>query len=171
MKSLISFLLLPFLLVASTQAYAQPAKQVVGATETVLIIEAGLNFKARIDTGAKTSSIHAENIQITSMPYMKSDSLNQYKNAVLGQPISFDVGTQNGVRKQIKTKVLSIVKVKTSDYSEYRYVVPLTVILNGKEKPIAVTLNNRSKVTYRLLLGRNWLQGDYLVDVDLNSLD
>lgn len=171
MNSLISFLLIPFLLVASTQAYAQPIKQIVGTIETVLIKEAGLSFKARIDTGAKTSSIHAENIQITSMPDVKSDSLKQYKSVVIGQPISFDIVTKNGQRKQIKTEVLSVVKVKTSDHSEYRYVVPLTISWNDKEKLTSVTLNDRSKVTYRLLLGRNWLQGDYLVDVDINSTD
>ena len=33
-------------------------------------------------------------------------------------------------------------------------------------KKILVNLNDRSASTYKLLLGRNWLSGSYLVDVD-----
>ena len=31
-----------------------------------------------------------------------------------------------------------------------------------------VNLRDRSAMTYKLLIGRNWLSEDYLVDVDIN---
>jgi hypothetical protein len=33
-------------------------------------------------------------------------------------------------------------------------------------KEVLVTLNDRTDMTYPLLIGRNFLQGDFLVDVD-----
>lgn len=147
------------------------SKQIVGATEIVWIKEAELYFKARVDTGAKTTSIHAENIQVDADLVLHDSATQEQRAALISQPIEFDVVNQIGERQHIKTQVLSVVKVKTSDHSEYRYVVPLTIGLKGQEKQVAVSLNNRSQVKYRLLLGRNWLTGDYLVDVDLNTAD
>ncbi len=37
---------------------------IVGGVEWVLVEPAGLQLEARIDTGAETTSIHAENIQL-----------------------------------------------------------------------------------------------------------
>ena len=39
------------------------------------------------------------------------------------------------------------------------------------EKEVLVTLNNRQHMEYPLLIGRNFLHGDFLVDVELNSDD
>ncbi|WP_368730444.1 hypothetical protein [Poseidonibacter lekithochrous] len=43
--------------------------------------------------------------------------------------------------------------------------------LNGKNKAVAVSLRNRSKLEYKLLIGRDWLNNDYLVDVSIHSKD
>ncbi len=154
MKILWPPFLLAVLLLVSLNVDADSLKQIVGATEVVFVEEANLSFKARVDTGAKTSSIHAENIELD----LSGDPR--------GKPISFDLVTKEGLSRKIKTRVSSVIKVKTSEMAENRYVVPLLMKWNDSKKIVLVTLNDRTKMKYRLLLGRNWLQGDFIVDVD-----
>ena len=150
---------LAVVLFVSINVQADSRKQVVGATEVVLIEEANLSFKARVDTGAKTSSIHAENIKID----LSGDPR--------GKSISFYLVTKEGLSRKIETRVSSVVKVRTSEMSEHRYVVPLLMKWNDSRKTVLATLNDRTKMEYRLLLGRNWLHGDFIVDVDKNNED
>ena len=138
---------------------AELQKQIVGATEVVFVKEANMSFKARVDTGAKTSSIHAENIEFDS------------SGDPGGKPISFYLVTKEGQSKKIETRVISVVKVRTSAQSEHRFVVPLHIKWNDSEKIVSVTLNDRRSMEYRILLGRNWLRGDFIVDVDKNNED
>ena len=159
MKILWPPFLLAFLLLVSTNADADSLKQIVGDTEVVFVEEANLSFKARVDTGAKTSSIHAENIELD----LSGDPR--------GKPISFDLVTKEGLSRKIKTRVSSVIKVRTSEMAEHRYVVPLLMKWNDSSKTVLVTLNDRRKMKYRLLLGRNWLHGDFIVDVDKNDED
>jgi hypothetical protein len=140
-------------------AQADSHKQVVGATEIVRVEEANLSFKARVDTGAQTSSIHAVEIVVDSSSNPK------------GKPITFYLVNKKGQSSNIESIVDSVVTVNTSEGSERRYKIPLTFVTNYSSKTILVTLNDRNKMKYGLLLGRNWLQGDFLVDVDLNRDD
>lgn len=152
-----------FLLVALSfvfaHAQADSNKQVVGAVEVVQVGDKGLSFRARVDTGAKTTSIHAEKVKIQSAGDPK------------GKPISFVIVNEKGESEKIETRVDSVAKVKTSEKAEKRYKVPLLITWNNTKKSILVTLNDRTEMKYRLLLGRNWLQGDFVVDVDKNSDD
>ena len=146
--------LLAVLLSVSITADADSLKQTVGDTEVVFVEEANLSFKARVDTGAKTSSIHAENIELD----LSGDPR--------GKPISFDLVTKEGLSRKIKTRVSSVIKVRTSEMEENRYVVPLLIKWHDSKKTVLVTLNDRTKMKYRLLLGRNWLHGEFIVDID-----
>ena len=69
------------LYLSTSAAGAATGKQVVGATETIDVAEAGLSYKARIDTGAETSSIHAVDIRVDGPGNAK------------GSPISFRTPT------------------------------------------------------------------------------
>lgn len=134
-------------------------KLVVGSTEIIEIEEANLKFMARVDTGAKTCSIHAEGIHIDS------------KGDPQGKLISFRIVNGDGQFRIIQSYVDSVVTVKTSEGKEFRYKVPLTIKWKNTRKSVLVTLNDRQSMSYPFLLGRNWLQNDFLVDVDLNSDD
>ena len=159
MKPVFSLVLLAALIATSLPVQAESHKQVVGATELIFIENANLNFKARVDTGAKTSSIHAEGIEVD----LSGDPR--------GKSISFYVVTKEGQSRKIQSRVNSVVKVRTSEQSEHRYVVPLVMKWKSSKKTVLVTLNDRSSMEYRLLLGRNWLRGDFVVDVDKNNED
>ncbi|MCF7823517.1 MAG: RimK/LysX family protein [Candidatus Marinimicrobia bacterium] len=134
-------------------------KLTVGATETVTVEEVGLTFKARVDTGAKTTSIHAEDIQISPSEDPR------------GQAISFLLVNKAGESKKVSGVVAEVATIKTSEGSEERYKVPLTIIWGDTKKTVLVTLNNRERMQFALLLGRNWLHDDFIVDVDINNPD
>jgi hypothetical protein len=151
-------LLLAALCIASL-APAHGAKQIVGATEIVEIGPQKLRVRARVDSGAQTSSIHAEDVEIEAGGDPR------------GKPIAFKVVNEQGQSQRIETQVARQILTKTSEGSERRYAVPLTITWNNASKTVLVTLNDRSQMRHRLLLGRNWLRGDYIVDVEINDED
>jgi hypothetical protein len=160
MRKVCSIVLFTYVLTGCAFFQHQPPKQIIGATEVIEIVDANLSFKARVDTGAKTCSIHAEAINVESSAGNPE-----------GKPISFRVVNKNGQSRQINTRVASAVIVKTAEGKEQRYTVPLTVKWHDSEKTIIFTLNDRLTMEYPILLGRNWLRGSFLVDVEKNSND
>ena len=135
-------------------------RKVLGAVEVVELKEAKLSFVGRVDTGARRTSIHALDIKVDEGVVLEEGA------SVTGLPISFTVFTKDGQSKRVETIIDKIVFVRTSEGGEYRYVVPLSFSWQGVTKTIQVTLNDRSRMSYRLLLGRNWITKDFVVNVD-----
>ena len=131
---------------------------IIGATEVLSVKEAELDFKARIDTGASITSIHAEMIRI------HGGSENLKEN--VGKHVTFDTTNYQGEKHSIKTIITRVQEVKNSQGTEFRYVVELNIGKAGKFKKVEVNLRNRGKMAYELLIGRNWLKDDYLVNTD-----
>lgn len=124
-------------------------KQVIGQTARVGIEEAALEFVARVDTGAASTSLHAESVQI--------------ENDI----VDFIAVNQDGARVPLRLPLAKTARVRNSGGSKERVYVEMTVNHQGRSKQVCVNLNDRSGLTYPLLLGRNWLQDEYLVDVSL----
>lgn len=152
-------LLLLALLSCCAGAAADAHKRIIGATETIRVLPAQIEFRARIDTGAQTSSIHAQDIDI--------DPVGDPR----GKPIRFTLVNRQGQATRVEAHVARRITVRTSEGSERRYAVPLTLTWRDSSKTVLVTLNDRTQMRYRLLLGRNWLRGDYVVDVEINDED
>ena len=146
-------------------------KCIIGSTATLLEKQSGLKFKARIDTGAKSCSLHVEKIEIQDESTKEDIAERMTEN--IGKVITFVVKNGDGKTHILKRKIASYVIIKTSDKAEgkRRYKVPLTFLWKNMEKEVLVTLNNRKHMEYPLLIGRNFLRGDFLVDVELNSDD
>jgi len=137
----------------SLPAAAEHAKQMVGAVETITIMQAGINVAARIDTGAASCSLDATDIHpLKPLPDGK-------------QQLSFVISNNAGDKRQLTAVVDSIVRIRNAEGSSMRYKVPLTVNWHGRSKTVLFTLTSRRNMHYRALLGRNWLYGDYIVDV------
>ncbi len=66
-----------------------PAKMTVGATKIIHMVEADLDFVTRIDTGARTTSIHALEIKIDK-PATRSYEMTE--SGYLGADIVLDKG-------------------------------------------------------------------------------
>ncbi|MCA9238182.1 MAG: ATP-dependent zinc protease [Planctomycetales bacterium] len=133
-------------------------KRVLGPTELVEHVDAeALPFEARVDTGATTCSVHAAKWAIED----EADSMIDN----VGKVIRFCVENGQGGAEWLERKIVELATVTTSEGEEQRYKVFMTLRCQGVEKRVLVSLNDRSHMQYPLLIGRNFLEGDFLVDV------
>jgi hypothetical protein len=139
-----------------------PAKQIIGATAKLTEVSTGFTFPARIDTGAESCSLHVEKTRIEDKRPKRVDNV--------GKTIRFLVINGQGKQQWIESKITKAVRVKSGVFADgqfdHRYKVALTFELDGFRKEVEVTLNDRTHMEYPLLIGRNFLSGDFLVDVD-----
>jgi len=134
-------------------------KQIIGCEEWCAFPDLGIPaIKARVDSGAKTSSIHAFNVQ---------------KFRRQGETwVSFEVHpVQNNRRTVVRCErpiVDKRVVKSSSGISETRYVILATLKLDDQAWEIELTLANRDSMGYRMLLGREAMSGRMLVDPALS---
>lgn len=131
------------------------SKKVIGSEEWCSFPELGVPaIKARVDSGAKTSSIHAFNIQ----PFRRGKQ----------SWVSFEIHPiQNNRRTVIRCErpiVDKRVVKSSSGLSETRYVVCATIKLGDDLWDIELTLANRDSMGFRMLLGREAMQDRLIVD-------
>lgn len=132
-------------------------KQLIGPVATINIVETGLQYKTRIDTGAVENSLHAVDLKI------EGGVEDMEKN--VGKMIAFTTENEQGERQRVRSRIVETSLIRNAQGSEIRYMVELNVGEPGKEYKTKVNLRDRSKMTNKLLIGRNWLQGHYMVDV------
>jgi ribosomal protein S6--L-glutamate ligase len=130
-------------------------KTIIGKEEWCELPEINLPaIKARVDSGAKTSSLHAFNIH----PYTE--------NGV--KYVKFDIHPVQENRKIVQkcmAKAVDRRSVKSSSgEKEKRHVIKTPVILDGKSWDIEITLTNRDSMGYRMLLGREAMTNALLID-------
>ena len=135
------------------------SKRLIGAVAFVMENQSQLIFRARVDTGAQSCSIHTEEVRI--------EDPAETMEANVGKVVRIKLKNDREESEWVETSISRIVRVKTSEQAEERYCVSLVLVYEGLEKEVRVTLNDRSHMVYPLLLGRNFLQGDFLVDVDV----
>lgn len=136
-------------------------KRIIGPTTIVAEADSEIDFRARVDTGATTTSLHVEEWAI------EDESSEMAEN--VGKKIRIRIKNHRDESQWIESRIEEIGIVKTSAVAEQRYKVELTLCWNDVKKRVLVTLNDRSRMKYPLLLGRNFLQGDFVVDVDLKK--
>jgi hypothetical protein len=133
-------------------------KQIIGAVERLQIKDAGLDYLARIDTGARTTSLHAIDLEI------EDDEGDYLKN--VGKQATFTTINEQGKESILHKPISDITKVNNAQGIEYRYMVKMDIIWKEQRKRIDINLRDRSSMKYKLLIGRDWLSGDFLVDVE-----
>jgi ribosomal protein S6--L-glutamate ligase len=134
---------------------SDPSRLIVGWQEWVALPELGLPaLKAKIDTGAKTSALHTHFIE----PYGNGRRL-KVRFAVRPSPESSDLEIAASADVVDRREVLS-----SNGVPELRYVIMTTLRIGGREWPIEVTLTNRERMAYRMLIGRQAIRSDMLVD-------
>lgn len=108
----------------------------------------------RVDTGATTSSLHVDNIEIFKKNGEKWVSYDIH-------PDIHDV--DKIVTRQSKVMDSRIVKSSSGDRQK-RYVIETPMILGGEQWDILITLTDRSSMSYLMLLGRQAMNGHVIVD-------
>lgn len=127
--------------------------RIIGVAEYVDFPDWGVkSLRARVDTGARTSALHVENVRLLA-----------------GSRVRFDVRLRRddpSVRVTVETKVSRRAPVRSSTgQTEARLFVKAHVRLGGREQQIEVGLVDRRHMLYRMLLGRSALERRFLVDV------
>ena len=153
---LVWYIFLPGLVVADSLCMD---KRIIGQECWVHIEELNLEYLARVDTGATTTSLHATDFMIID------GTDNPQEN--IGKTVNFLTLSTGGEYKSLEAEIVQVQTVFTARGSEKRYMVWLTVTANGISKKILVNLRDRSRMKYKLLMGRDWLAQDFLVDVGM----
>ncbi len=129
--------------------------QSIGWRERVSFPEFGvIGVKAKIDSGAQTSSIHAFRPR-----YSQRDD---------GEWISFEIHPRRRSRKdavRVSAKVKTHRWIRSSNGKrELRPVIETTMSLGGEEFKAELTLANRHLMAYRMILGRSAMRGRFVID-------
>lgn len=124
----------------------------IGTAELLSLVDDHIsNIPAKIDTGADGSSIWASNI------HLEDDKL------VFN---FFAPGSAYYQEKPVITTAYKVASVKNSfGQSEFRYKIRLAVQVGEYKLTRWFSLANRSKNTYPVLLGKNFLKNHFIVDV------
>ena len=130
-------------------------KIIIGRLEAIDLPELGIeDLEVRVDTGAKTSSLHVDNITKVIV-----DGIHN---------VTFDIHPDAHIVNRIVTctaPISDIRKIKSSNgTSEQRYVIETTIKLGNESWVIEITLTDRSDMSYLMLLGREALGERFLVD-------
>lgn len=123
----------------------------IGAFEYIDIPILGLeHIKAKIDTGASTSAIHA--------PFVDT----VIKNGV--SYVTYKLLNNDAVFSTNKFLVANI--TNSFGDTEIRYQVPIVIKLNNEYFEAGFTLCDRSEMIDKVLIGKNIIQvGDFVVDI------
>jgi hypothetical protein len=174
MTATIRLLILPLALLALQPAHVQAnaptvdtttpasAKQLVGWVEFVQLQPSGKWLKAKLDTGALTSSIHA-----TKIRYFERDG-KTWVRFLIKRPRMAAVDGMPAVpsiKETIEAPLNRRVRIKQHavDFVE-RPEVNMTFKLGGQVHTAAFTLTDRSNFKYPVLLGRRFLSTSVFVD-------
>ena len=130
-------------------------KLIVGSLEICDLPELGIyNLQIRVDTGAKTSSLHVDNLTCFTKggkPWVRFD-------------IHPDVHNVDSIIK-CSSSLRDIRRIKSSNgESQERYVIKTQIKFGEQAWPIEITLTDRSDMSNLMLFGREGMGNRLLVD-------
>lgn len=134
-------------------------RPVMGWREWVALPDLGIKrIKAKVDTGARSSSLHAYDIRVIRR---RSGDVVRFKV----HPIQRD----NRTVVEAEARVLDERSVRSSSgHTSMRYVIETEVDIGGERWPIEMTLTNRDEMGFRMLLGRQAIRRRFVVDPGLS---
>jgi len=136
-------------------------KLIIGRKDLVDLPDFGfVNIPAKVDTGAYSSSLHCENIEIVNED--GTIKLTFYIPDYEGKVVK-------GVKFSTSEFVQKFIKSSTG-YKELRYVIKARIIIFGKEYQTEFSLTDRQGMKFPVLIGRKLLQKRFVVDVARTNL-
>lgn len=133
-------------------------KEVLGRSEWVGLPDIGTYLRARVDSGAQTSSLSAADITRFERD---GDTWVRFKLA-----LDDDEAVVDQVRDEwIEAPVIRRVRILQAAGEETRPVVSLLMTLGSIREQVEFTLNDRSHLGYPVLLGRRFMMDIAMIDV------
>ena len=128
-------------------------KMIIGKKEKITILDLELfDLDAKIDTGADSSALHCDNIDLSQEGFVTFTLLDEIHTAYNGKRFTLPI---------YKTK-----RIKSSNGEvQIRPSIQVNVLFCSKNYPMVISLTNRSDMLYPMLIGRKFLSGKFLVDV------
>ena len=136
-------------------------KPVLGWREWIALPQLGIDrIKAKIDTGARTSALHAYHVQVREedgqrMAHFKVHPV-QGNNKIV-------------VKCKAKVKDERIV-TDSGGHKEHRLVIETLLRIGDHERTVEITLTDRDNMLFRMLLGRTAIRPHFLVDPNKSFL-
>ena len=160
MKSLFASIII--FITLTTTAIAQSEKQVYGYVERVWLPEAGISLKAKLDTGAKSSSLNV--IDIREIKEKKTNYL--VFRIPDGQGGSVELRQKRVGR--VRVKIHSEIGAKLNQSFTRRPIIIMPIRIGNKIRKIRINLTNRENFLYPMLLGRDAIEAfDGIVDPEM----
>lgn len=128
---------------------------VLGWREWLALPTLGISrIKAKVDTGARTSTLHAFKLET----FERS-----------GQPwVRFHIHPEQGDSSPVHIGEAAIVDQRSvrdsGGHQELRYIIETDIQIGARLHRIEMTLTDRENMRFRMLLGRTAIRGHYLVD-------
>jgi hypothetical protein len=127
---------------------------IIGACEWIALPDLGINqLRARVDTGAKSCALHALDIEQIE------------RDGVAYAMFRVPVGRHEAMRLQrCEAQVRRVRRVRnTSGEPEERLTIRTPIIVGHSRWDVDITLTNRERMRYRMLLGRTAMENHALV--------
>ncbi len=137
------------------------AKRIIGWREWVSLPDLNIPvIKAKIDTGARTSALHAFKLET----FQENGTLK----------VRFFLHLRKKKSQETVCEAVVIDKRWVSDsggHKEERYVIETNVNIANLCWTIEITLTNRDTMRFPMLLGRTAMEGRLIVDPELSYMD
>ncbi len=137
------------------------SKKIIGRIEKIDLPELSIfNIDAKIDTGAYTSSLHCHDITVEKV-----------KGRLHAKFYVLDPNHPEYEEKQYNAPVHKIKRVRSSNGEiEERVIIKQKIHFYGTLFKIQLSLTDRSKMKYPMLIGRRFLTDKFIVDVSQKFL-
>ncbi|MEM6625535.1 MAG: RimK/LysX family protein [Pseudomonadota bacterium] len=141
-----------FALTGPAMAKKRGDERTLGYLENVWVGKLGLEMKAKLDTGADTSSVYARDIEI-------------YKRSAKDNWVRFRLIGKNGRSIHYDQNVIRFVGIKKKTGGTIRRpVIHLPLCVGGVDGLAEINLADREDFDYDILIGREFLASRIIVD-------
>jgi len=178
-------------LTAAQPVQADEQIHILGWLEHANVTSVDIRMDAKLDTGAKTSAIHAEILSRKSLDedqiaelreetdddeeVLAADGAEEVALDLQGRPrrVVFRVSNEEGEERILEREIVRYVSIKKrSGGLEVRPVIELDLCLAGIKVSGEVSLADRTRFNYPLLVGRDMLEAGHIAvnpDVDYTA--